>query len=170
MGGNFLGINNDVWMSAARDLSPHALKLYLYFANNANNYEFALSPAHIQEAIGMPRSTYHDQFKVLLAKGYLVQTSGNGFAFFEVPQPRAVQYDVSLMSDAGRDFSSSPATVFPHTDPVQMSAGEDIEIYNKYVPDNDGIDIGDFGAFGDYIPSPEEEYQVEPEWRQDFRF
>ena len=157
-------------MSAARDLSPHALKLYLYFANNANNYEFALSPAHIQEAIGMPRSTYHDQFKILQAKGYLIQTSGNGFTFFEVPQPRAVLYDASSMSDAGRDFSSSPATVFPHTDPVQMSTGGDREIYNKYVVDNDGIDIEDFGAIGDYIPSPEEEYQVEPEWRQDFRF
>ena len=74
------------------------------------------------------------------------------------------------MSDAGRDFSSSPTTVFPHTDPVQMSAGEDREIYNKYVTDNDGIDIEDFGAIGDYIPSPEEEYQFDPEWRQDFIF
>ena len=118
----------------------------------------------------MPRSTYHDQFKLLLAKGYLVQTSGNGYTFFNMPQPTAVQYDVSCMSDAGRDFSSSPTSVFPHTNPVQMSAGDNTEIYNRYVIDNDGIDIEEFGAIVDYIPSPEEEYQIEPEWRQDFVF
>ena len=40
---DFLGIKNDNWKAAARDLSAHALKLYLYFAANADNYEFALS-------------------------------------------------------------------------------------------------------------------------------
>ena len=42
---DFLGIKNDNWMAAARDLSPYALKLYLYLAANADNYTLALSPA-----------------------------------------------------------------------------------------------------------------------------
>lgn len=79
---DFLGIKNENWKAAARDLSAHALKLYFYFAANANNYTFALSPALITEEIGMPRSTYHDQFKILVNKGYLVNTHGNTYEFF----------------------------------------------------------------------------------------
>ena len=82
----FLGINNESWMAASRDLGPHALRLYLYFASNCNGYLVALSPAHIQQAIGMPRSTYHDQFKKLVERGYLVQSNGNTFQFYECPQ------------------------------------------------------------------------------------
>lgn len=57
---DFLGIKNENWQAAARDLRPHALLLYFYLASNANNYSLALSPAAVHEAIGMPRSTYND--------------------------------------------------------------------------------------------------------------
>lgn len=80
---NFLGIKNENWMAAARDLTPHALLLYLYFAANANNYVLAVSPAAIRQAVGMPRSTYHDQFHVLEDKGYLIPTKGNTFDFLK---------------------------------------------------------------------------------------
>ena len=59
--------------------------LYLYLASNANGYTLALSPAAIREAIGMPRSTYQDQILKLIDKGYLIQSTGNGFDFYEVP-------------------------------------------------------------------------------------
>lgn len=59
---DFLGIKNENWQDAAKDLGAHALMLYLYLASNANNYTLSLSPAAIREAIGMARSTYHDQF------------------------------------------------------------------------------------------------------------
>jgi len=62
--------------------------LYLYLASNADGYNLALSPAAVRQAIGMARSTYHDQFVRLVDKGYLVPNSGNGYDFFEVPQPR----------------------------------------------------------------------------------
>ena len=83
---NFLGIKNENWQAASRDLGPHALRLYLYLAANADNYTFALSPEAIRQAIGMPRSTYHDQFKKLVEKGYLVQSNGNTIEFCERPQ------------------------------------------------------------------------------------
>lgn len=57
---DFLGIKNENWQAAARDLGAHALMLYMYLASNADGYNLALSPAAITEAIGMPRSTYHD--------------------------------------------------------------------------------------------------------------
>ena len=35
---DFLGIKNDVWKAACKDLRPHAFVLYLYLAANANGY------------------------------------------------------------------------------------------------------------------------------------
>ncbi|MBE6746145.1 MAG: hypothetical protein E7558_01660 [Ruminococcaceae bacterium] len=61
------------------------MRLYLYLASNANGYTLALSPAAIRRDIGMARSTYHDQFHILVDKGYLVPINGNTFEFFEVP-------------------------------------------------------------------------------------
>ena len=93
---DFLGIKNENWQFAARDLGAHALMLYMYFASNANGFELALSPAAIENAIGMPRSTYHDQFRKLLNKGYLVETSSNHYSFFEVSQPRITSCESCL--------------------------------------------------------------------------
>ena len=84
---DFLGIKNDHWQAAARDLGAHAVLLYLYLASNADGYRLALSPAAIREAVGMPASTYRDQFVKLVDKGYLVQKGkGNLYDFYEVPQ------------------------------------------------------------------------------------
>lgn len=85
---DFLGIKNENWQSAARDLGPYALMLYLYFASNANNYTLALSPVAVRQAVGMAQSTYRDQVDKLIDKGYLVPNGGNSFDFYEVPQAR----------------------------------------------------------------------------------
>ena len=87
---DFLGIKNENWQSAARDLGAHSLMLYLYLASNANGYHLALSPTAITNTIGMPVSTYRDQLKKLINKGYIVNTSGNNYDFYEVPQTDAV--------------------------------------------------------------------------------
>ena len=83
---DFLGIKNENWQAASRDLGAHALQLYLYLASNANNYTSALSPVAVRQAIGMARSTYHDQFHKLVDKGYLVPATGNTYDFYEVPR------------------------------------------------------------------------------------
>lgn len=86
---DFLGIKNDHWQAAARDLGAHAVLLYLYLASNADGYRLALSPAAIREAVGMPASTYRDQFVKLVDKGYLIQKGkGNLYDLYEVPQMR----------------------------------------------------------------------------------
>lgn len=95
---DFLGIKNENWMAASRDLGAHALQLYLYLASNKDNYNLALSPAAITEQIGMARSTYHDQFKKLINKGYLVNVHGNTFDFYETPMPRDVNIQKNDMS------------------------------------------------------------------------
>ena len=86
---DFLGIKNENWQYAARDLKPFGCMLYLYLAANRDNFKLALSPAAVRQAIGMAQSTYRDQFNILLEKGYLVQTGGNTFDFFEKPRAAA---------------------------------------------------------------------------------
>lgn len=84
---DFLGIKNSNWQTAARDLGAHALLLYLYLASNANDFSLALSPAAIRQAVGMPASTFRDQFIRLVDKGYLVQRGdSNIYDFYEIPQ------------------------------------------------------------------------------------
>ena len=53
----------------------------------------------------MARSTYHDQFHVLLDKGYLVPSHGNSFDFYEVPRP--VSCTEFGLSQDGLEFENS---------------------------------------------------------------
>lgn len=82
---NFLQISNDHWQNALKDLEPYAFQLYLYFACNANEFTFALSPSAINSAIGMPRSTFYKKRELLKEKGYLIQ-KGERLHFYETPQ------------------------------------------------------------------------------------
>lgn len=125
----FLGIKNENWQAAARDLDAHALKFYLYLAANANNFTLALSPAAVQQDIGMPRSTYHDQFHKLVDKGYLVHSHGNTYEFYEVPQG-AAQTRNNLL-DAGQGNENCPADDSHVCSDGHDVLSEDIEINNK---------------------------------------
>lgn len=126
---DFLGIKNENWQSAARDLGAHALMLYLYLASNANNYTVALSPVAVRQAIGMARSTYHDQFHKLVDRGYLVPSHGNTFEFYEVPQA-ATQTRNELSADR-LNFEESPLCDTQGACRGQSVLAEDTEINNR---------------------------------------
>ncbi len=137
---DFLGIKNENWQAASRDLGAHALQLYLYLASNANNYTVALSPAAVRQSIGMARSTYHDQFHRLVDKGYLVHSHGNTFEFYEVPQ--AVTRPRNELSDIGYDFEENTCHEFNGSSGGQFISAENIEINNtNKLTDNTGINI-----------------------------
>ena len=139
---DFLGIKNENWQAAARDLGAHALMLYMYLASNANGYNLALSPAAISQAIGMPRSTYHDQFAKLINRGYLVQKNGNGFDFFEVPQLRVVYESTTQnsVSEDGQNFAECASDDNNVVCTVQDVVEDNIQINNNIDSINtDGI-------------------------------
>ena len=135
---DFLGIKNSNWQAAARALGAHALMLYLYFASNANGFMLALSPAAIRQAVGMPSSTYRDQFIKLIDKGYLVQRGeSNTYDFYETPQ-RVTRTTENNTID-GYDFTAD-VLVTPQT--VNDKAVEDIEINinNTNIINNYGVE------------------------------
>ena len=136
---DFLGIKNENWQAAARDLRPHALALYLYLAANADNYTLALSPAAVRQSIGMARSTYHDQFQVLVDKGYLVSNGGSTYDFFEIPRPSLAKQQASSLSDDGLNFEEMPSLDLKETSAVISNPQENIEINNSQENINNSI-------------------------------
>ena len=156
---DFLGIKNENWQAAARDLGAHALMLYLYLASNANGYNLALSPAAICQAIGMPKSTYRDQFEKLLSRGYLIQTKGNSFDFYEKPQPRhATQQSCENSITANvQSFNEQARGDIQGTSVVQEKASSITEINNTQISTNkSGINNGGFLCDNNTISKPKE--------------
>ena len=138
---DFLGIKNENWQAASRDLGAHALQLYLYLASNANNYTVALSPVAVRQAIGMARSTYHDQFHKLVDRGYLVPSTGNTFEFYEVP--KAAAQTKKEVSEDGLNFEAAPSHDNQMLFDGQDVLSEDIQINNTAnTPNNNGINNG----------------------------
>ena len=158
---DFLGIKNENWQAAARDLGAHALMLYMYLAANADGFNLALSPAAVRQATGMPRSTYQDQFVKLVDKGYIVQQSGNVYHFFEKPQPSHASKQVSITTQKtndGLNFEECPPDVSCDGRVVPNVSAKDIEINNREIPinnhgiNNNGLIITD----NVYIPKVKE--------------
>lgn len=152
---DFLGIKNENWQAASRDLGAHALQLYLYLASNANNYTSALSPVAVRQAIGMARSTYHDQFHKLVNKGYLVPGTGNTFDFYEVPQTDAQTRNIT--SAGGQDFTECPSHDSASSPDGHNVLSEDIEINNTDIPTKQVINNNPIPEeTGIYVPKVKE--------------
>ena len=83
----------------------------------------------------MARSTYHDQFHVLLDKGYLVPSHGNTFDFYEVPRP--VNCTKFGLPQDGLEFENSTFDGQTMEQAEQTVLPEDIEINNRQMTDND---------------------------------
>lgn len=71
---------------AAKDLQAGAFKLWIYFAKNTNNYDFALSSKEVEESFGIKIKQYNNAITELIEKGYLTQIQGNIYRFTEKKQ------------------------------------------------------------------------------------
>lgn len=78
-------INLIAMSEAALNLDAGAFKLWIYFAKNQNEYEFALSSKAVEETFGMKIKQYNNAVATLIDKGYLVNTKGNNHKFYEKP-------------------------------------------------------------------------------------
>ena len=149
---DFLGIKNENWQAASRDLGAYALQLYLYLAANANNFNLALSPADIRQSIGMARSTYRDQFDKLVDKGYLVPRQGNTFDFYEVPQ-----FDTRRTLKLTRDVNDY-VTAYDHPQELAVNAitADITEINNNRFYNIDNRNIEEFVPLEEYCDSDDD--------------
>jgi len=84
---NFLSVANDDWMTANKLLTPYGLQLYLYFAGNADGYQFALSHQHAHDAVGINRTSFYHYLRLMEIRGYLVWRGGSTYDFYTSPRP-----------------------------------------------------------------------------------
>lgn len=68
---NYFKIGHKQLEKAAKDLKASAFKLYIYLADNKDNYKLELSSKHFIMWSGTSDSTYDRAFKELKDKGYL---------------------------------------------------------------------------------------------------
>lgn len=76
-------------MTANKALTPYGLQLYLYFAGNADGYQFALSHQHAHDAVGINRTSFYHYLRLMEIKGYLVWRDGSTYDFYTTPRPES---------------------------------------------------------------------------------
>lgn len=81
----FMYIGIEEIREATKNLSPAALKLYLYFAENENDWQFNLSPKNFQKVYDVAESTYRKAKRELIDKGYIIEKEHNCFDFYTTP-------------------------------------------------------------------------------------
>lgn len=136
---DFLQIKNENWQNVLKQTQEDypALALYLYLASNANNYRLELSPQAIQNAIGMPRSTYYKKMQLLKEKGYIIEKQGNVLEFYEVPQKQSVKSGLPEKQQNLSEEQQNPQQRQDSLPQKQNLPQHNIEIDNKYT---DNID------------------------------
>lgn len=79
-------MNIDALSAAVRMLKGSALKMWLYFNKNQDEYEFELSQKACSEW-GIKKDGYYDGIEELIKRGYLVPThwGSNLYCFYEMP-------------------------------------------------------------------------------------
>lgn len=139
---DFLQIKNENWQNVLKQTQEDypALALYLYLASNANNWRLELSPQAIQNAIGMPRSTYYKKVQLLKEKGYIIEKQGNVLEFYEVPQKQSVK---SGLPEKQQNLSATQQNPQQRQDSLPQKQNlpqQNIEINNTYTDNKDSTD------------------------------
>lgn len=89
---------------AMSTLKPNTFKLWCYMAKNQNNYTFALSCADACDFCKMSKPTYLASVQELIENGYLVNTNGNDYDFYEM-LPEVKEINVTIKKADSKEFS-----------------------------------------------------------------
>lgn len=88
-------LNIEALNLAMMTLSPNTFKLWCYMAKNQNDYTFALSSTDVCKVCSMSIGTYKKAVNELIDSGYLVNTSGNSYNFYEMlPEAEVINVTV----------------------------------------------------------------------------
>lgn len=85
---NYFKIGHKQLDKAVNDLNANTFKLYIYLANNKDNYKLELSSKHFILWSGTSDSTYDRAFKELKDKGYLVEIPDKKNQYFFVEESK----------------------------------------------------------------------------------
>lgn len=71
---------------AAKKLTPSGFKLYLYFVENEDGWEFNFSPKDFMRSYNVAESTFRNAKHELIDKGYIIEEKNNHFVFYSNPE------------------------------------------------------------------------------------
>jgi len=77
---NFLTQYIDI-LTASKELSGAAFKMYIYLCQEENNSEINFSPTKIKDDLGIAIGSIHNGFRQLFEKGYLEKIKDDIFIF-----------------------------------------------------------------------------------------
>lgn len=129
---NFLGINNNAWKAASRDLGGTGLILYLYFASNMKGFKLAFSPADVIKETGIGKTSVYKYFDIMIKKGYLIPCNGNTYIFNEVPVAATAERTEKPTSKNELKFEDSSLDKNGSSEESSDCSQNNREIYNKY--------------------------------------
>lgn len=101
-------INIEAMEKAMTLLKPNTYKVWCYMAKNQNNYTFALSCVDACRFCKMTKPTYLKCVQELIETGYLVNTGGNAYDFYEMlpEEDEVLEITVKKSADSSSaDFS-----------------------------------------------------------------
>ena len=104
-------INLNALERAAIDLKSGAFKLWVYLAQNQNNYTFALSNKAVAEYFGIKKDQYDNAVKELIEKGYLIETAKNKYKFVELAVKDTIKSGEKPQKEMVKDTTEN--VVFP---------------------------------------------------------
>ena len=144
---NFLQIGIDEWQEAYKKLKPTAFAIYLYLCGNKDGYHFDLSPAAIDNALGIKKTAYYSAIQQLEEENYIVD--GN---FYTTPF-RVCGKSKYKNSSIAENLSANENKNFLKSDRV---------IDNRY-----NIDSGEFSSPNgeEASPSLSKELEEIQEWK-----
>lgn len=88
-------INIEAMECAMALLKPNTFKVWCYMAKNQNNYTFALSCVDACRFCKISKPTYLACIQELIDTGYLVNTHGNSYDFYEkLPEEEVINITV----------------------------------------------------------------------------
>lgn len=102
--------NIEATLTAAKDLSDRAFKLYVRLNLHQDGHTFALSQVSMQKDIGLSDKRYREAVQELIQKGYLLQHSHHKsvYLFFEYPEKDSEQHREPLSPDRPAESAGQP--------------------------------------------------------------
>lgn len=99
-------INIEAMEKAMTLLSSNGFKIWCYMAKNQNNYTFALSCVDACRFCKMTKPTYLKCVQELIDTGYLINTEGNHYDFYEMlpVEENVIEVTVKKQEESGFVF------------------------------------------------------------------
>lgn len=136
--------------AAMRNLTPIAYLLWDYFSGNQEGYQFSLYKVKVMKDTGITEYSYKKGIKELTDKGYLVNTSGNSYEFYEsLALGEEPEEEEPKKEEPRKEEPKVKETVAPQIVEIPLV----VKNKKKYVGSNGAHELGDGET---YLPTAEE--------------